>query len=143
MLCRNLLRGRQGSCAVLWQARLRASLSVSEPSATTLSQSYRGFRRLDFSNASEDDLRKLAECCDPASFGRNHEAVFDENYRKAGKLDVEHFAAIFDPERCGLMNQLRCLLLEGHDETTGVRSELYKLNLYGMFWTTFVYAIRD
>ena len=69
--------------------------------------------------------------------------MFDENYRKAGKLDVEHFAAIFDPERCGLMNKLRCLLLEGHDETTGVRSELYKLNVYGMFRITFVCAIRD
>lgn len=86
---------------------------------------------MDFSGASESALRRLADDCDPASFGRNSEAVLDESYRKAGKLDVAHFSTVFDPERCGLMDQLRCLLLEGHNESTGVRSELYKLNVYG------------
>lgn len=89
------------------------------------------FSRLDFIDASDYALRRLADDCDPASFGRNSEAVLDEIYRKAGKLDAAHFSAVFDPERCGLMDQLRCLLLEGHNESTGVRSELYKLNVYG------------
>lgn len=87
--------------------------------------------RLNFSDPSEDDLRKLAEYCDPATFGRDSEAVLDEAYRKAGKLDIEHFSTFFDPTLCGLISQLEYLLLEGHDDSVGLRSELYKLNVYG------------
>jgi len=69
--------------------------------------------------------------CDPASFGRNQENVFDESYRKAGKLDRDHFSCYFDPERSKLIKTIRSNLLEGHDEKREIEVELYKLNVYG------------
>lgn len=81
--------------------------------------------------ASDDVLRQLADYCEPASFGRGNEAVLDESYRRAGKLDLEYFACQFSPEQSGLMAQIQDLLLEGHKGATGIRAELYKLNVYG------------
>lgn len=89
------------------------------------------YSRLDFTEVSEDALHSLAEFCDPATFGRNNERVHDETYRKAGKLDVEHFCSGLRPEASGLLDQVRDLLLEGHKDSVGLRAELYKLNVYG------------
>lgn len=86
--------------------------------------------------ASDVNLSLLAEACDLATFGRNEEDVYDETYRKAGKLDRKHFAIGFDPESSGLMTTLRTMLLEGHDSTSkSIRCELYKLNVYGELYT--------
>ena len=89
------------------------------------------FRRIDFANATEEDLKNLADACDPATFGRNEEDVLDETYRKAGKLDKIHFATDFDPNYSGLMANIHDTILEGHSKDTSVLCELYKLNVYG------------
>ena len=89
--------------------------------------------RLDFTDCSEQDLKALADYCDPATFGRNKEDVYDEAYRKAGKLDNTNFAMNLVPGHCGLIDNIRDLLLEGHDDSTAIRCELYKLNVYGTY----------
>lgn len=73
----------------------------------------------------------MAEYCDPATFGRNQEDVYDETYRKAVKLDNIAFAVNLVPGHCGLIDNIREILLEGHDAGTSIRCELYKLNVYG------------
>lgn len=89
-------------------------------------------RRLDFTHAHDDELKHLSEACDPATFGVDQQDVYDETYRKAGKLDCSHFAMGFDPGHSGLMDLIRDSLLEGQDADVGIRYELYKLNVYGM-----------
>ncbi|EMD36269.1 hypothetical protein CERSUDRAFT_137906 [Gelatoporia subvermispora B] len=86
--------------------------------------------RIDCANVSEDELRHLAAVCDPATLGRNDQDVYDESYRRAGKLDSSYFAVKFDPHSCGLLDAIRGDLLEG-DKERPIRAELYKLNVYG------------
>lgn len=81
---------------------------------------------------SPDELSRLAETCDPATFGLNRQDVLDESYRKAGKLDNTNFALKFDVERSGLIDVIRSDFLEERDERRPVKAELYKLNVYGM-----------
>ncbi|TFY75570.1 hypothetical protein EWM64_g8443 [Hericium alpestre] len=57
----------------------------------------------------------LSEACQPATFGANNEAILDETYRKAGKMDVDRFATSIVPERTDLMKIIRAELLEGAD----------------------------
>ncbi|KAF4618645.1 hypothetical protein D9613_009834 [Agrocybe pediades] len=52
---------------------------------------------IDFMNATNEDLVRLSLACQPASFGRDQQDVYDESYRKAGKLDVNHFSMLFNP----------------------------------------------
>ncbi|KAI0345626.1 hypothetical protein BDW22DRAFT_1353163 [Trametopsis cervina] len=89
------------------------------------------FSSVDFSNPSEDDLKALAEACDPATFGRADQDVYDESYRKAGKLNATHFAINFHPGPAGLLDEIRDVLLEGYNFDTEITAELYKLNVYG------------
>lgn len=93
------------------------------------------FRRIDFNNPSEDKLKHLAEVCDPATFGRGDQDIYDESYRKAGKLDSKYFSIKFDPLCCGLLDAVRGDLLEGENDRP-IRAELYKLNVYGMRLST-------
>lgn len=86
---------------------------------------------VDFRNPSDDDLKALAEACDPATFGRVDQDVYDESYRKAGKLNTTHFSTNFHPALAGLLNEIRDVLLEGYDFDTDIKAELYKLNVYG------------
>ncbi|KAL5501766.1 hypothetical protein ACEPAH_9026 [Sanghuangporus vaninii] len=88
-------------------------------------------RRIDFSSVNEDSLKHLSDTCDRATFGRAQQDVYDETYRKAGKLDTAFFATKYDIERSGLMNAIRYDLLEGHDCNRPMKVELYKLNVYG------------
>ncbi|CAL1701341.1 unnamed protein product [Somion occarium] len=90
-------------------------------------------RRLDFTDASEEDLRHLADTCDPASFGVDNEDVMDDSYRKAGKLDIAHFVTTLDPVKCGLVEVIRNQFLEGPQVKASIRVERYKLNVYGFF----------
>ncbi|KAI0684518.1 hypothetical protein BC835DRAFT_631282 [Cytidiella melzeri] len=91
-----------------------------------------GIHRLDLNDASNEDLKELADYCDPASFGRNQEDVLDETYRSAGKLDVAHFSTSYDPGQSGIVEAIQDVLLKGHKRTgTGLTYELYKLNVYG------------
>jgi hypothetical protein len=62
----------------------------------------------------------------------NRENVLDETYRKAGKLDSECFSPMLDLRHTDLMKIIRDYLLEGTQLTKGIKTELYKLNVYGM-----------
>jgi hypothetical protein len=75
-------------------------------------------------------LDRLAQACDPASFGINEKEVFDETYRKAGKMDAERFSTPLQPVHTDLMKIIRGCLLEGTQSTEPIVAELYKLNVY-------------
>ncbi|KAF8351737.1 hypothetical protein F5887DRAFT_1277540 [Amanita rubescens] len=61
-----------------------------------------------------DSLEHLANTCEPACFGRNKENIYDESYRKAGKLSSDFFRPMLDVK-----------------EDKVIRAELYNLNVYG------------
>ncbi|KAG6814763.1 hypothetical protein H0H87_007535, partial [Tephrocybe sp. NHM501043] len=86
---------------------------------------------LDLSKATDADLESLENVCQPASFGLGDKDVYDETYRKAGKLDCDQFATKLDLNAEGIIDRLHLKLLEDSDETKCVRAELYKLNVYG------------
>ncbi|KAH9886978.1 hypothetical protein C8Q73DRAFT_657428 [Cubamyces lactineus] len=90
-------------------------------------------RRINLLNASNEELQHLAETCDPATFGLDQQDVYDETYRKAGKLDRTDFALVdFSPDAVGLLDEVRNeLLIEGLAQSARIRAELYKLNVYG------------
>ncbi|KAI0334272.1 hypothetical protein GY45DRAFT_1318758 [Cubamyces sp. BRFM 1775] len=90
-------------------------------------------RRINLANATPDELQHLAETCDPASFGVGQKDVYDESYRKAGKLDKADFAINLSPEALGIVDAINnALFVEslGFAEDS-IRTELYKLNVYG------------
>ncbi|THH13624.1 hypothetical protein EW146_g6617 [Bondarzewia mesenterica] len=88
-------------------------------------------QRINLANADEDELVHLFDACDPATFGRNKENVFDETYRKARKMDTSNFQCAFDAERLGLVNIACGNLTFGESWLKIVKAELYKLNVYG------------
>ena len=92
-----------------------------------------GLRRINFLSAPAEAVEDLANVCTPATFGRDQVAIFDESYRRAGKLDVGRFSATFDPVDSGLLDQIQDLVVEGHPAGTTARLELYKLNVYGTY----------
>ncbi|KAM5541141.1 hypothetical protein V8D89_005070 [Ganoderma adspersum] len=90
--------------------------------------------RINLSTASAVQLQHLADTCAPATFGVAGEDVYDETYRKAGKLDNKDFAIAFDAQSSSLVDAIRTeLLLENPKgvEAEDLNIELYKLNVYG------------
>ncbi|KAL2793352.1 hypothetical protein BJX66DRAFT_326137 [Aspergillus keveii] len=59
-------------------------------------------------------LQRLVGDCEPASFGKGAQDIIDPDYRKAGKLNSDHFATSSHPAALGILD---C-------------AELYKLNVY-------------
>ncbi|KAF7338753.1 Fe2OG dioxygenase domain-containing protein [Mycena sanguinolenta] len=90
-----------------------------------------GPRRIDLGKATEKDLAELTAACQKATFGVGGADVLDESYRKAGKMDIERFAARFDVS--GLLETVAPEILQGQntDEDKFLKPELYKLNVYG------------
>ncbi|KAJ7123259.1 hypothetical protein C8R43DRAFT_43540 [Mycena crocata] len=90
-------------------------------------------RRVDFSNATAEDLENLAQACQRATFGVSQEAVLDETYRKAGKLELGKFAACLDVVASGILDAITPDLLQGQsvDGEKTIRAKMYKLNVYG------------
>ncbi|KAF7317562.1 Fe2OG dioxygenase domain-containing protein [Mycena kentingensis (nom. inval.)] len=91
-------------------------------------------RGITFGNASDEELVDLAAACQPATFGRNTEDVYDESYRKAGKMDNSTFASTLNFATLqDVVESITPDLLEGHEgaEDKIIRAELYKLNVYG------------
>jgi hypothetical protein len=64
----------------------------------------------------------------------NDRDVLDETYRKAGKMDRTHFAARLEEEVPRILNAIRPVLFTDGEEKTNIRAELYKLNVYGLFF---------
>lgn len=87
---------------------------------------------------SDHDLQHLSDTCDAATFGVNQADVFDLTYRKAGKLDAKHFATKLDLEKCGLMDAIRYDLLDGEESRRPIKTELYKLNVYGLSFSFYL-----
>ena len=52
---------------------------------------------------SSESLESLVNACDPATFGKNKEDIYDELYRKAKKLSPGSFAVGLDVAGLGLM----------------------------------------
>jgi len=64
----------------------------------------------------------------------------DLSYRKAGKMDPTDFMTRFHPGLLGLSEFVRGQLLEGAEDWKGLRTELYKLNVYGQLSATPYYS---
>ena len=98
-----------------------------------VSRSYVDVRRsaINTACASDEELSVLADACSVAPFGRGAEAVVDDSYRKAGKLDLPHFAIPFDPVNTALASGIKVSVLEGQASNRPIRFELYKVNVYG------------
>ncbi len=80
----------------------------------------------------EAELAALQQDCQPASFGYQGKDVHDETYRKASKMDRSAFSSDFCPYELGIVNTIAQVLLPEKSEgfrTSGVRAELYKLNV--------------
>lgn len=81
----------------------------------------------------EASLARLAQDCQPASFGYKGKDVLDESYRKAAKMDRSAFSSDFCPYELGIIDTIAQVLLPNTREGVskkGVRAELYKLNIY-------------
>ena len=95
---------------------------------------------------SSESLELLDKACDPATFGRNKEDIYDESYRKARKLDVGSFMIGLDIVRLGLIKIIRENLVLGEEAAKPVRAELYNLNVYGgilyILWEIVFLTIR-
>ncbi|KAI6111148.1 hypothetical protein F5141DRAFT_1202865 [Pisolithus sp. B1] len=87
--------------------------------------------RIDLSSPTPQDLDSLSNACQPASFGANHEQVYDESYRKAREMNIASFATQFSARNAGLIHIIRRELLDRSDANRGIKAELYKLNVYG------------
>lgn len=80
----------------------------------------------------ESNLAKLVEDCEPATFGRGVEDVYDETYRKAIKMDPRSFSSTFNPYEVGIVDTIAQTLLptlRHSQQTRTVKAELYKLNV--------------
>ena len=71
---------------------------------------------------SSKEFQDLLAVCQPASFGRGGEDVFDEDYRKAGKLDRDAFATSFCPYEAGIVDIVAQLLLPQTSQDRHLRS---------------------
>ncbi|KAI6111123.1 hypothetical protein F5141DRAFT_1063485 [Pisolithus sp. B1] len=68
--------------------------------------------RIDLSSPTPEELDSLSNACQPASFGVNHEQVYDESYLR----------------NTGLIHIVRRELLDYSDANPEITAELYKLN---------------
>lgn len=87
-------------------------------------------RFIDFTAATPEDLDLLVAACDPATFGRGSEDVYDETYRKAVKMDASNFAVHLDLAGFDLIQIIEDRLLQPETENKRIKAELYKLNVY-------------
>ncbi|KAF2672090.1 hypothetical protein BT63DRAFT_452584 [Microthyrium microscopicum] len=84
-----------------------------------------------------ESFQKLVHECQPATFAKEGEEVYNEEYRKAGKLDETAFSTNFCPYSLGIVDTIAQALLPTmldaglvKEKARGVRAELYKLNIY-------------
>ncbi|PPQ99232.1 hypothetical protein CVT24_009251 [Panaeolus cyanescens] len=110
---------------------ISGTLSLSTTESKIFDRSKGGNTDLvDFMANDDESLKALADSCAPASFGFGGQDVLDDNYRKAGKMDANDFAAQFTPLNHGVLDLIRANLFKG-EEKREIQIELYKLNVYG------------
>lgn len=91
-------------------------------------------RFIDFASATPEELDQLAAACQPATFGHGAEDVYDETYRKAGKMDAQNFSIQLDPVSSGLIQTIESQLAPTQTKKPmSIKAEIYKLNVYGGF----------
>lgn len=90
-------------------------------------------RIIDFLDCTEDDLKALSDACDVATFGLKDRNVYDETYRKAGKLDPSKFSAQFTSVSEEILDEIKDRLIPENKfgDRPSLHAELYKLNVYG------------
>lgn len=98
-------------------------------------------RRIDFGDVSEEELKRLSEISEIATFGRNQEHVLDEQYRKSRKLNVAQFNPILDVNALRLSEILHRELLPDKQHDKDIRIERYKLNVYGKTHQRLAYVV--
>ena len=76
---------------------------------------------------SQAAFAKLLEDSEPATYGVGSEAVLDETYRKAGKMNAARFSTNFNPYEHGVIDAIAQALT--HGDHRGIRAELYNLNV--------------
>ncbi|KAJ3545892.1 hypothetical protein NMY22_g2269 [Coprinellus aureogranulatus] len=81
--------------------------------------------------ANDEDIQRLVQECEQATFGRNNQDVLDESYRKAWKMDTSQFATQFDLAKSGILDVVHDQLLHYEENTKNLVAHLYKLNVYG------------
>lgn len=87
----------------------------------------------------QDNLERLIDSTERASFGYKGKDTYDETYRKALKMDTTAFATTFDPYSLGIIDTIAQVLLPSMQESRlhrAVKAELYKLNV-----RTYYYAL--
>ncbi|KAK4039660.1 hypothetical protein C8A01DRAFT_16385, partial [Parachaetomium inaequale] len=78
-------------------------------------------------SASEEAFAKLLKDSEPATYGVGSKEVFDETYRKAGKMSAARFSTNLNPYEHGVIDAISQALT--HRNHRGIRAELYNLNL--------------
>lgn len=76
---------------------------------------------------SQAAFAKLLEDSEPATYGVGSEAVLDETYRKAGKMNAARFSTNFNPYEHGVIDAIAQALT--HSDHRGIKAELYNLNV--------------
>ena len=109
------------------------------PLSFTQRSNYPFIRFVDLASATPDKIKKLSAACDPATFGRRNEDVYDESYRKATNMDASNFAVQFDPVRVGLIKIIEEELLRSQKKEMSIGAEIYKLNVYGALFDVSVF----
>lgn len=97
-------------------------------------------QKIVFPFPSQEELARLYQSAEPATFGLANQAVLDPTYRSARTLTSENFAINLHPES-NLLNEIHQLMLETKKKETNsrqsnstqstVRAELYRVNIYG------------
>jgi hypothetical protein len=109
-----------------WAHVARGKVQV--PSFVLYSDKEWNHHRISFPT-SEEDLKVLAETCEPATFGLLQEDKLDLDYRSAWKMDHTQFACSFHPsDASDILNTVQDILLP----LGSMYAELYKLNV-GVF----------
>jgi hypothetical protein len=81
--------------------------------------------RLPTDTTKDPAFLNLINACEPATFGRESRDVYDEQYRKATKLDTSDFCTDFCPYETGIIDMVSQLLMPStkRKATSPVRSE--------------------
>ena len=86
--------------------------------------------------ALQHSFHQLVKECESATFGERNKDVFNEEYRKTGKMDTENLCINFTPCEYGVVDMIVQALAYNNDKSRanyrGIRAQLYKLNVHAL-----------